>query len=169
MTFLTTVVTWLYRHEWLLVFFSNYDAFKKCLTNTTLFPSLKFNSFKEKMLCQMGLLIVLSHCFLTWKSLLFYFSDGQNVACPVAILHEDFSPESVIRNFIPFIRHLSGSSARDVIECHRHKSFQHLRDKNDRIKNYENNFLQMTKEEQVRYINQILAKNSIHKKYSKII
>ena len=105
----------------------------------------------------------------SWKSLIFNFSDGQNVACPVAILHEDFSPESVIRNFIPFIRHLSGSSARDVIECHRHKSFQHLRDKNDRIKNYENNFLQMTKEEQVRYINQILAKNSIHKKYSKII
>ena len=97
----------------------------------------------------------------------FNFSDGQNVACPVAILHEEFSSESVIRNFIPFIRHLSGSSARDVIECHRHKSFQHLRDKNERIKNYENTFLQMTKDEQVRFLDHILPINSINKKYTK--
>jgi hypothetical protein len=77
------------------------------------------------------------------------FSDGHNVACPVALLHEDFSSDTVIRNFVPLIRHLSGSSVRDVIECHRHKSFKHLSDKNERIKNYEKTLLAMTKDEQV--------------------
>ena len=46
------------------------------------------------------------------------------------------------------IRHLTGSSVRSVVECHRHKSFRIVGDKNERVRKYEQTFQQLPAEEQ---------------------
>jgi hypothetical protein len=51
------------------------------------------------------------------------------VAHPLALLSDGFSQNRVCENLIPMIRHLSGSSLRSVVECHRHLSLTILGDK----------------------------------------
>jgi hypothetical protein len=45
------------------------------------------------------------------------------------------------------IRHLTGSSVRSIVECHRHKSFKNLGDKNEHVKRFEDKFLDLKVEE----------------------
>lgn len=70
----------------------------------------------------------------------------------MALLSERFSSDLVCQNFVPMIRHLTGSSVRSIVECHRHKSFRIVGDKQERVKKYEQQFLELKAEEQESYI-----------------
>lgn len=50
------------------------------------------------------------------KFLSYYFSNGQNVAHPLTFLSDGFLPEVTCKNLIPMIRHMTGSSVRDIAE-----------------------------------------------------
>ena len=79
--------------------------------------------------------------------LLIFFREGQNVARPLALLDDSYSTDKVCQNLIPVIRHLTGSSVRSIVECHRHKSFKNLGDKNEHVKRFEDKFIDLKAEE----------------------
>lgn len=77
------------------------------------------------------------------------------MARPLAILDDSYSTDKVCQNLIPVIRHLTGSSVRNIVECHRHKSFKNLGDKNENVKRFEDKFLDLKSED----LDVIIAEN----------